>query len=300
MCIGADSNEQGSVCAKRGSVSAKLVLSLDSKKCATCCSNTCHCRILSDSARPCSDVTTDRSSGKDHSSSVETSRRDCQAKSTLSSQTSKSDQESDGEQSVNCSSTDPKGMGKRTVSTLINGNNGPSSQLLSSVDSASREGWSAPPIDVEMSPTRALRAAKLKSRFAATILKARHSTLLDNVDITDPVKLQQQKEKLERAQREETARIEAQIRAAEAAMRLKEETELRKQREKEREATRIALQKMEKTVDICENLKIFKELELLSGYDFLLVEDENEDAILNTHEGMELELEEGEEGEIIL
>jgi hypothetical protein len=284
-CKGADSNG-------RGSVSAKPVSSLNSNKCATCCSNTCHCSLPCDSTHA-SSVTSDRSLGKDHSSSVEMSRLDCQSKSTLSSQRSKSDQESDG-----------------TVSTLVNGNSCPSSRLSASVYSASGEGCSAPIFDVQMSPKKALRAAMLKSRFADTILKAQHKTLLDHGDITDPVKLQQQKEKLERTQREERARTEAQIRAAEAAARLKEETELRKQREKEREAARIALQKMERTVELDENLVIFKQLELLSGCrldrlqvgnvknpltqlglfikdDYLLNEDEDEDedAGLNTEEG---------------
>jgi hypothetical protein len=42
----------------------------------------------------------------------------------------------------------------------------------------------------------------------------------------------------------ERARIEAQIRAAEAAARLKEEAELKQQRQREREAARVALQKV--------------------------------------------------------
>jgi hypothetical protein len=42
----------------------------------------------------------------------------------------------------------------------------------------------------------------------------------------------------------EKARIEAQIRAAEAATRRREETEMKRQREREREAARIELQKV--------------------------------------------------------
>ena len=42
----------------------------------------------------------------------------------------------------------------------------------------------------------------------------------------------------------ETARIEAQIREAEAALRRKEEAECKQQREREREAARVALQKV--------------------------------------------------------
>ncbi|CAK9154713.1 unnamed protein product [Ilex paraguariensis] len=143
-------------------------------------------------------------------------------------------------------------------------------------------------IDVQLSPKKALRAAMLKSRFADTILKAKHRTLLDHVilhlffDVTlackftmflsfllegdkaDSLKLQQEKEKLKRQQCKEKARIEAQIRAAEAASRLKVEAELKMQRYREREAARVALQKMEKTVEIYENLDILKDLEMLS------------------------------------
>lgn len=37
------------------------------------------------------------------------------------------------------------------------------------------------PIDIQLSPKKALRAAMLKSRFADTIFKAKHKTLLDHV-----------------------------------------------------------------------------------------------------------------------
>ncbi|KAI6693684.1 hypothetical protein NL676_021394, partial [Syzygium grande] len=59
-----------------------------------------------------------------------------------------------------------------------------------------------------MSPKKALRAAMLNSRFADTILKAQQKTLLDHAcillvcDKADPVKMQQEKERLERRQRE--------------------------------------------------------------------------------------------------
>lgn len=42
-------------------------------------------------------------------------------------------------------------------------------------------GFAAPLSDVQLSPKKALRAAILKSRFASTILKAQHKTLLDHV-----------------------------------------------------------------------------------------------------------------------
>ncbi|KAK4802068.1 hypothetical protein SAY86_000271 [Trapa natans] len=123
------------------------------------------------------------------------------------------------------------------------------------------DGWADPLPDIHLSPKKALRAAILKSRFAATILKAQHKTLLDHGDKSDPIKLQQEKERLEQKQLEEKVRIEAQIKAAE----VRAEAELKKQRERDREAARIALQKMEKSVEIGENLHILKELEILTG-----------------------------------
>ncbi|XP_039036198.1 transcription factor GTE12-like [Hibiscus syriacus] len=116
-----------------------------------------------------------------------------------------------------------------------------------------------------MSPKKALQPAMLKSRFADTTLKAQQKTLLDHVDKADMVKLLQEKEKMERMQREEKAKLEAQIRAAEAAARMKAEAELKRERELEREAARLALQKMGKTVEIEQNLEIIKELEMLIG-----------------------------------
>lgn len=139
----------------------------------------------------------------------------------------------------------------------------------------------------QLSPTRALRAAKLKSRFADTIYKAQQKTLLDHGDKSDPARMQHEREKLEKQRHQEKARIEAEIKAAEAAVRMKAEAELRMrreraeaelkkqreraeaehkmQREREREAARLALQKMEKTVDIDENSQFFKDVENL-GY----------------------------------
>ncbi|CAH9079462.1 unnamed protein product [Cuscuta europaea] len=113
-------------------------------------------------------------------------------------------------------------------------------------------------VDAQLSPTKALRAAMLKSRFAETIFKANHKD-----DVVDPSKLQQEKEKLQKQQLAEKARIEEQIKAAEASARMRVDTELKIQREREREAARIALEKMEKTVDLDDNLKILKDLEKL-------------------------------------
>eukprot|EP00262_Sarcandra_glabra_P017984 TRINITY_DN6329_c0_g1_i1.p1 TRINITY_DN6329_c0_g1~~TRINITY_DN6329_c0_g1_i1.p1 ORF type:complete len:602 (-),score=136.30 TRINITY_DN6329_c0_g1_i1:212-2017(-) len=131
---------------------------------------------------------------------------------------------------------------------------------------ASREGEEDTVYEEQLSPSKALRAAMLRSRFADTILKAQHKTLLGHGEKEDPVKMQQEKDRLERKHREEKERIEARVRAAEAAAREKAAAELKMQREREREAARIALQKMEKTVEIDENREILKDLERLGAY----------------------------------
>ncbi|WCJ27308.1 Transcription factor GTE12 [Euphorbia peplus] len=227
----------------------KPSLSLVADKCGKCGKCACQCSVRSYSANATSDITCERYSGKDHTCSTDTSKLAFRGKSMSTSQMSKSDPDSDG-----------------AVSCLDDENICPSSQLTTpGTDATSGEGWKAPIFDVQLSPTKALRAAIVKQRFADTILKAQHKTLLDQGDKADPVKLQLEKERLEKRQREEKAWIEAQIREAEAASRQREELELRKQREKEREAARIALQKMEKTADIVQNLEIVKELEKISG-----------------------------------
>ncbi|XP_050287553.1 transcription factor GTE12-like isoform X2 [Quercus robur] len=231
-----------------GSVNAKSPLSPIARKCGRCGSTTCQCSISCNSTHASSsDLSVQRSLDRDHRlCGVDTSR---QSKSMSVSQISKSDPDSDG-----------------AVSALDDENTCLSSQLTApAIDAASQGGWSAPDFAVQLSPKKALRAALLKSRFAETILKAQHKTLLDHGDKADPLKMQQEKQRLERRQREETARIEAQIREAEAALRRKEEAECKQQREREREAARVALQKMVKTVDFEENMVIQKELEMLFG-----------------------------------
>ncbi|XP_065879278.1 transcription factor GTE12 isoform X2 [Euphorbia lathyris] len=222
-------------------------LSIVADKCGKCGRSACRCSLHSDSANATSGITCERSSGRDHTCSTDTSKLAVRGKSMSTSQMSKSDPDSDG-----------------AVSGLDDEYMCPSSQLMTPATDAT-SGWKPPIFDVQLSPTKALRAAMLKRRFADTILKAQHKTLLDQGDKADPVKLQQEKERLEKRQREEKAWIEARIREAEAASRKREELELKKQREKEREAARIALQKMEKTADIVLNLDIVKELEKISG-----------------------------------
>lgn len=194
-----------------------------------------------------SDLSTERSFVKDYRAcSSDASEPNCQVKNTIS-RISKSDPDSD-------------------VSAVDDENICTSSHPMTPTTAAvPGEGWITPIFDVQLSPKKALRAAMLKSRFADTILKAQQKTLLDHGNKADRVKMQQKKERLEKKQLEEKGRLEAQVRAAEAASRMKAETESKLQREKEREAARIALQKMARTVEFENNVQIVKELEKLSG-----------------------------------
>ncbi|KAE8656160.1 bidirectional sugar transporter SWEET2a-like isoform X1 [Hibiscus syriacus] len=229
----------------RGPINAKPPVSPGASRCSFCGSIKCQCSLPNDSFHASS---IERSLGGDLVCSADVSELDSQGKSTLTSQMSKSDQDSNGD-----------------VSALDDENVCNSSLLATPTDAASGEGLSTSIFDVRLSPKKALRAAMLKTRFADTILKAQQRALLDHCDKTDPVKLLQEKERLERRQREEKEKIEAQIVSAEAAAKMKAEVELKKQREREREAARIALQEMEKTAEIEQNLEILKELEMLSG-----------------------------------
>ncbi|KAK4361269.1 hypothetical protein RND71_020221 [Anisodus tanguticus] len=124
------------------------------------------------------------------------------------------------------------------------------------------EGWD-PLMKIDLSPTKALRAAMLKSRFADTIIKAKQKALPVDGDKVDSHRMQQERAQLEKQQLEEKARIEAELKAAEVASRRKAEADLKMQRERQREAARIALQKMERTVEFEDNLKILRDLEKL-------------------------------------
>ncbi|XP_058201089.1 transcription factor GTE11-like isoform X3 [Rhododendron vialii] len=211
-------------------------------KCGSCGTMRCQCSLQSDPARASSsDISSERSLGQD---CVDSSRKN-EVQSLLASRMGKSDPESDGAMHKEHGSSSPQ------LTTL-------------GTTPACGEEWT-PTIDIQLSPKKALRAAMLKSRFADTIFKAKHKTLLDHVDKIDPVKMQKEKERLERQQLEEAVRIEAQIKAAETASRMRAEAELKMQREREREAARLALQKIERTVEINNNQEILKDLEMLSG-----------------------------------
>ncbi|XP_045803462.1 transcription factor GTE10-like isoform X1 [Trifolium pratense] len=124
----------------------------------------------------------------------------------------------------------------------------------------------------QVSPEKLYRAALLRSRFADTILKAQEKAL-EKDEKRDPEKLRIEREELERRQKEEKARLQAEAKAAEEARRKAEAeaaAEAKRKRELEREAARQALQKMEKTVDINESCQFLEDLEMLSA-----VHDEN-------------------------
>ncbi|XP_043723847.1 transcription factor GTE9-like [Telopea speciosissima] len=136
-----------------------------------------------------------------------------------------------------------------------------------SVDADGHQGGESAPSERQVSPEKLYRAALLRSRFADTILKAREKAL-DQGEKGDPEKLRREREELERQQREEKVRLQAEAKAAEDARRQAEAeaaAEAKRQRELEREAARQALQKMEKTVEINENCQFLEDLEMLRG-----------------------------------
>ncbi|KAL2641951.1 hypothetical protein R1flu_009538 [Riccia fluitans] len=119
----------------------------------------------------------------------------------------------------------------------------------------------------QVSPAKLLRAALLRGRFADTILKAQEKTLpLNKNEKIDPEVLKRDREILEKRQKEEKARLQAEAKAAEITRRKAEAeaaAEAKRRRDAEREAARMELQQMEKTVEIDENSEILKDLEML-------------------------------------
>ncbi|XP_042027015.1 transcription factor GTE9-like isoform X2 [Salvia splendens] len=119
--------------------------------------------------------------------------------------------------------------------------------------------------DRQVSPDKLYRAAILKNRFLDTILKAREKTLTQDEKM-DPEKLRREREELEMHKKREKARLQAEAKAAEDARKRAEAeaaAEEKRRRELEREAAREALLKMEKTVEINENSRFLKDLEML-------------------------------------
>nr|CAB3447149.1 unnamed protein product [Digitaria exilis] len=106
--------------------------------------------------------------------------------------------------------------------------------------------------DTQVSPDRILRAALLRSRYADVIVKAR-GILSQGGD---------KQEELEKLQKEEKARLLAEGNAAMEARRAEAEAKAKRKRDFEREKARQALQEMERTVEINDNLHL-KDLEML-------------------------------------
>ncbi|CAN6232351.1 unnamed protein product [Urochloa humidicola] len=109
-----------------------------------------------------------------------------------------------------------------------------------------------PKPDSQVSPDRLLRAAVLRGRYADVIVKAR-GILSQGGD---------KQEELEKLQKEEKARLLAEGNAAMEARRAEAEAEAKRKRDFEREKARQALQEMERTVEINDNLHL-KDLEML-------------------------------------
>ncbi|KAE9452455.1 hypothetical protein C3L33_15644, partial [Rhododendron williamsianum] len=157
-------------------------------KCGLCGTMRCQCSLQSDPAHASSsDVSSERSLGQD---CVDSSRKN-EVQSLSASRMGKSDPESDD---------DVGAMHKE------HGSSSPQLTTLGTTPACGEE-WT-PTIDIQLSPKKALRAAMLKSRFADTIFKAKHKTLLDHVDKIDPVKMQKEKERLERQQLEGDRTVE--------------------------------------------------------------------------------------------
>lgn len=142
-----------------------------------------------------------------------------------------------------CQLTEGSGSGLDEENTC------PSFGLSTTVATAiSGEDWNSV-IDDEQDLKKALRVAMLKSRFAETISKVNGGK----------VDAQQERERVKRLLHEEEA-FKARIREEQ----LKKEAELKRKREKQREAARLALHMMERSVEFEDNLMVLKEFEGLS------------------------------------
>nr|GLL31716.1 transcription factor GTE10-like [Ipomoea trifida] len=114
-----------------------------------------------------------------------------------------------------------------------------------------------------LSQTSALRAVQMKKRYAHLIFKATHQAVfmpLKPGDNADPHKQQQERERLEIA---EKAMIEEEVKAAQTLLQMRADPDIKIQRQREREAARIALDKMEKTVEFNDALQIMRDYESL-------------------------------------
>ncbi|CAN8236439.1 unnamed protein product [Cochlearia groenlandica] len=162
-----------------------------------------------------------------------------------------------------------------------------SQEKLSCIEEADnqQDGNSSAQNEKQLPPEKIYRAALLKNRYADLILKAREKTLYKN-DTRDPKKLQREREELELQKKKERARLQAEAKAAEEARRKAEAqaaaeaaAEAKRKLELEREAARQALLEMEQSVELNENAKFLKDLELLktANTDYLRNAMEEED-----------------------
>ncbi|XP_056689652.1 uncharacterized protein [Spinacia oleracea] len=102
--------------------------------------------------------------------------------------------------------------------------------------------------DIQLSPSKMLRVAQLKSRYAEIILKAQRYTSLQQGDKT-------------------IGQVEK-----ESAARLNEESKMKRKRQEAREEARMAIRKMERSViNVEDNYKVMKDLEGLMGTSNLVV-----------------------------
>ncbi|XP_022894000.1 transcription factor GTE12-like [Olea europaea var. sylvestris] len=209
-------------------------------KCAACGSLTCQCSLRCSVKPSSNDFSSKRLSDRDDSGD---SKLDGGVKYPLTSQTRGLQLDSYGHECVRNEDNSQQRVSSPATTAAID------------------KGWISP---VNMSPNKVLRVAMLKSRFADTISRARHHTLLDHGKKINPVSGQKERERLERQQCEEKARITVENKTAVAASRMRVETELRTQRERERKAARIALEKMGKTVYFNEN-QVIMEFEAIIG-----------------------------------
>ncbi|XP_047318683.1 transcription factor GTE12 isoform X2 [Impatiens glandulifera] len=117
-------------------------------------------------------------------------------------------------------------------------------------DASSLDMNSTEVVQLPVSPKKALRAAMLLARYSNLIVKTMHG------DKADPVKIQKEKSKLERQQQIEKKKIEDEIRANKTKLEMQRKKEI----ESARQASRLALDKMNR-VEPDDNLYNFKEFE---------------------------------------
>ncbi|KAL9673504.1 hypothetical protein QQ045_029763 [Rhodiola kirilowii] len=168
-----------------------------------------------------------------------------------------------------------------------------SQSKLPHTDAETHQEGGVAPSERSVSPDKLYRAALLRSRFADTILKAQEKTL-EKCENQDPDKLRIEREELEKHQKAEKGRLQAEAKAAEEARKKAEAdaaAEAKRKRELEREAAREALLKMEKTVEINENSKFMEDLEMLraAAADEVVPSTSAEEKIPDESQSLELE-----------